>query len=175
MSTHNMCVCREIRKILCGYPLLSVAMFFDTPFIPEFLKWILQSLKLVRTIVSNRSLSQNQNRIAISINPNTSHLVRMCFVCKTNVLVCRVNVLVSLSLWAGLSGSVRCVCVCVCVRLVIRRSQVSLPICLATFFWRSLFMKHFQPSFCPSCWIMTGSCQVLAKECAKVLVNRLED
>ena len=27
MSTHNICICREIRKILCGYPLLSVAMF----------------------------------------------------------------------------------------------------------------------------------------------------
>ena len=27
MSTHNICFCREIRKILCGYPLLSVAMF----------------------------------------------------------------------------------------------------------------------------------------------------
>ena len=27
MSTHNICFRREIRKILCGYPLLSVAMF----------------------------------------------------------------------------------------------------------------------------------------------------
>ena len=26
MSTHNICFCREIRKILCGYSLLSVAM-----------------------------------------------------------------------------------------------------------------------------------------------------
>ena len=26
MSTHNICFCREIRKILCGYPLLFVAM-----------------------------------------------------------------------------------------------------------------------------------------------------
>ena len=26
MSIHNICFCREIRKILCGYPLLSVAM-----------------------------------------------------------------------------------------------------------------------------------------------------
>ena len=26
MSTYNICFCREIRKILCGYPLLSVAM-----------------------------------------------------------------------------------------------------------------------------------------------------
>ena len=26
MSTHNICFCREIRKILCGYPLLSVAL-----------------------------------------------------------------------------------------------------------------------------------------------------
>ena len=27
MSTNNICFCWEIRKILCGYPLLSVAMF----------------------------------------------------------------------------------------------------------------------------------------------------
>ena len=27
MSTHNICFHREIRKILCGYPLLSLAMF----------------------------------------------------------------------------------------------------------------------------------------------------
>ena len=27
MSTHNICFCQEIRKILCGYPLLSVAMY----------------------------------------------------------------------------------------------------------------------------------------------------
>ena len=26
MSTHNICIRRKIRKILCGYPLLSVAM-----------------------------------------------------------------------------------------------------------------------------------------------------
>ena len=26
MSTHNICFCGEIRKILCGYPLLSGAM-----------------------------------------------------------------------------------------------------------------------------------------------------
>ena len=26
MSTHNICFYRETRKILCGYPLLSVAM-----------------------------------------------------------------------------------------------------------------------------------------------------
>ena len=26
MSTHNICFCQEISKILCGYPLLSVAI-----------------------------------------------------------------------------------------------------------------------------------------------------
>ena len=26
MSTHNICFCREIKNILCGYSLLSVAM-----------------------------------------------------------------------------------------------------------------------------------------------------
>ena len=29
MSTYNICFCSEIRKILCGYPLLSVAMGED--------------------------------------------------------------------------------------------------------------------------------------------------
>ena len=29
MSTHNICIRREIRKILCGYPLLSVAMQYS--------------------------------------------------------------------------------------------------------------------------------------------------
>ena len=29
MSTHNICFRGEIRKILCGYPLLSVAMIID--------------------------------------------------------------------------------------------------------------------------------------------------
>ena len=28
MSIHNICFCGEIRKIICGYPLLSVAMFY---------------------------------------------------------------------------------------------------------------------------------------------------
>ena len=28
MSTHNVCFHQEIRKIFCGYPLLSVAMKF---------------------------------------------------------------------------------------------------------------------------------------------------
>ena len=28
MSTHNICIRREIRKILCGYPLLPVAMAY---------------------------------------------------------------------------------------------------------------------------------------------------
>ena len=27
MSTYNICFRREIRKIICGYPLLSVAMY----------------------------------------------------------------------------------------------------------------------------------------------------
>ena len=44
MSTHNICFCQVIRKILCGYPLLSVTMhhvfmmkyhnnFLDTPYL----------------------------------------------------------------------------------------------------------------------------------------------
>ena len=43
MSTHNICFCREIRKILCGYP-LSVAMsvikflLLEVKTLPHFLK-----------------------------------------------------------------------------------------------------------------------------------------
>ena len=39
MSTHNICFCGEIKKILCGYPLLSVAMT-ESPLHELFcLKW----------------------------------------------------------------------------------------------------------------------------------------
>ena len=31
MSTHNICICWEIRKILCGYPLLSLVMNITLP------------------------------------------------------------------------------------------------------------------------------------------------
>ena len=34
MSTHNICFRREIRKILCGYPLLSVAIVLPL-FVPH--------------------------------------------------------------------------------------------------------------------------------------------
>ena len=45
MSTHNICFCGEIRKISCGYPLLSVAMyisifFFFFFFLPNFLLFV---------------------------------------------------------------------------------------------------------------------------------------
>ena len=33
MGTHNICIYREIRKILWGYPLLSVAMVSDKYFL----------------------------------------------------------------------------------------------------------------------------------------------
>ena len=38
MSTHNICIRREIRKILCGYPLLSVAMCSITRVIEQLHK-----------------------------------------------------------------------------------------------------------------------------------------
>ena len=37
MSTHNICFPGEIRKILCGYPLLSVTMTFSY-LLPDFIK-----------------------------------------------------------------------------------------------------------------------------------------
>ena len=43
MSTHNICFRREIRKIICGYPLLSVAMVKVC--LSEFFKDILANLQ----------------------------------------------------------------------------------------------------------------------------------
>ena len=53
MSTHNICFHREIRKILCGYPLLSVAMhtyykIWTSPFYyvsewPKTAGWVVDS------------------------------------------------------------------------------------------------------------------------------------
>ena len=40
MSTHNICFRGEIRKILCGYPLLSVAMIH----VPEYRHDLIQAL-----------------------------------------------------------------------------------------------------------------------------------
>ena len=43
-----------------------------------------------------------------------------------------------------------------------------------TLSWR-WFMKYFLWSFSPFHCFKKGSCQCLAKECAQVLVNRIED
>ena len=42
-----------------------------------------------------------------------------------------------------------------------------------TLSWRSV-MKYFLQSFSPFRWFKKGICQFLVKECAEVLVNRLE-
>ena len=50
-----------------------ICLFFKIqldPFIPEFLKWILPSLNLVRTIVPNTGFSQNLNRTTDSVDPD---------------------------------------------------------------------------------------------------------
>ena len=61
-----------------------------------------------------------------------------------------------------------------CERLI-RRSQVRSPPGPATFFSWRLIMKYFLRSFSPVCWFKKGNCQCLAKECAQVLANRLEN
>ena len=38
-----------------------------------------------------------------------------------------------------------------------------------------LIMKYFLRSFTPFRWFKKGSCQFLAKGCAQILINRLED
>ena len=47
MSTHNICFCREIRKILCGYLLLSGAM---VPILRVNI-WYISSRKTFRMVV----------------------------------------------------------------------------------------------------------------------------
>ena len=64
MSIHNICFCGEIKKILCGYPLLSVAMLM-----PVTSKLILTSpilkLKLHHLSKTNYSwLSLSQTRLS---------------------------------------------------------------------------------------------------------------
>ena len=54
MSTHYICFRGEIRKILCGYPLLSVAMFLGEIINATF--WILLCLE-PDCIFSSRGLS----------------------------------------------------------------------------------------------------------------------
>ena len=64
MSTHNICIRREIKKILCGYPLLSVAMVS----VYCYLNWSLKMpefatvFKITNIIVSER---ENKSRFAI--------------------------------------------------------------------------------------------------------------
>ena len=52
MSTHNICICREIRKILCGYPLLSVAMDNRKKTTPESRTFASQLINLLMDICS---------------------------------------------------------------------------------------------------------------------------
>ena len=47
MSTHNICFRGEIRRILCGYPLLSVAMSMVI-FMPRLLKAFCHDVKSIR-------------------------------------------------------------------------------------------------------------------------------
>ena len=43
MSTHNICFRGKIRKILCGYPLLSVAMFRGLQTVFGLIQYIIES------------------------------------------------------------------------------------------------------------------------------------
>ena len=52
MSTHNICFRGEIRKIICGYPLLSVAMVL----------WSSPSTTL-STLYSTQGMGDNQHEI----------------------------------------------------------------------------------------------------------------
>ena len=62
-----------------------------------------------------------------------------------------------------------------CLQLVIRRSQVRSRLSQATFFCGCWLWNCFLWSFSAFCWFRKGSCQFLAKQCAQVLVNHLED
>ena len=62
MSTHNICFCREISKILCGYPLLSVAVLNVTVYgsftrleALVFEKWSSTDLTLLMSVLTPES------------------------------------------------------------------------------------------------------------------------
>ena len=54
MSTHNICFRREIRKIICGYPLLSVAMYHIV------LKWLVHVIQSY-TCIQGFIFMENEN------------------------------------------------------------------------------------------------------------------
>ena len=70
-----------------------------------------------------------------------------------------------------LSGSFRCMR----IWLVIRRFGVRSLLGLATFCSGNWWWHIFYKSFSPFCWFKKGIYQFLAKECAQVLVDCLED
>ena len=64
MSTHNICFCGEIRKILCGYPLLSVAMIAAQ----IMCTWTKKQRCLVPTLLpSNKNVSQTLRKVSVGI------------------------------------------------------------------------------------------------------------
>ena len=75
MSTHNICFCWEIRKILCGYPLLSVAMeTFAPSFTVKF--WIAES-KNGSTILNDEHHSGHFQDTIFCLKSNSSGAVHI--------------------------------------------------------------------------------------------------
>ena len=78
MSIHNICISREIRKILCGYPLLSAAMVVQIFIInsPSFIiyfrmhyftrivpLWIPSILLIAQHVIGHLSVSTPQTSL----------------------------------------------------------------------------------------------------------------
>ena len=64
MGTHNICFRREIRKILCGYPLLSVAMAYRGSAGPG----LIQSIKELPTRHTTSHLLTGGQNLSSDIN-----------------------------------------------------------------------------------------------------------
>ena len=98
MSTHNICICREIRKILCGYPLLSVAIapdkrsiqlniLFISPWIHKL--WVLIRSASLSTYVfiEKSTLSVKESGAMESSSENYGHHSRGRIVMKNLVII----------------------------------------------------------------------------------------
>ena len=149
MCTHNICLRREIRKILCGYPFLSVAMFH----IPIGVLLFLLNVSLI--------FCMNLPDIVCSVI-RWNHLAKGIQMSIYNIyLQGNKKMFIRVPLSAG---------------SVFKNYQFFFRIIGSSniLSW-GLIMKYFLLSFFPFCWFKKGSFQLLVWEYAQVLVNRLGD
>ena len=61
MSTHNICFRREIRKILCGYPLLSVAMIIGKKMLNNSFCYLILDFASLKLLLTLNEITDPQN------------------------------------------------------------------------------------------------------------------